>query len=50
MRKKKLIYTKSLKPEAIIYALRKAGFIHDEAISLKMIVMLDDEIQITYDF
>ncbi len=39
---------KSLKPEALIYALRKAGFIEENALSFKGIVILGDELQIKY--
>ena len=45
---KKKTYTKSLKPEAIIYALRKSGFIHSNVISLCAINQLCDEVQILY--
>ncbi len=41
-------YTRSLKPEAIIYALKKCGFIHEEALTLLNITHCIDEVQITY--
>ena len=48
MRKKEIRYTRSLKPEALIYALRKSGVIHNEAIHLDNVIMHDDEVQVTY--
>ena len=47
-KKKPLIYTRLLRPEAIIYALKENKFIHSQAISLLTIQQLNDEIQITY--
>ncbi len=41
-------YIRSLKPEAIIYALKKSGFIHSGAISLCVINQGSDEVQVTY--
>ena len=48
--KKEETYTRSLRPETIIYALKKCGFIHKNALSLKTISGMPDEVQVTYTF
>ncbi len=48
MKSPEVTTTRSFKPEALIYALRRAGFIEDNALSFKGISDLGDEIQIRY--